>query len=140
MNVNKCFFFLILHDENDDKVRSQRHREREIAAVLSFMEALEGHSIKWHYDVIGHSGESLHLELVNPDRLPKDDKEWFDVFWTRTSISKFCMASDHTLQATKQSTSSLSEANEIDEAFIILLSDANLDTFVFPANNLARPL
>lgn len=111
-----------------------------MAAVLLFMEALEGHSAKWRYDVIGHSGETLNLELVSADRPPKDDKQRFDVLLNMHAHSQFCMSGDHTLEATKQSIAGLSEATDIDEAFVILLSDANLDRYGIPANSLARAL
>lgn len=111
-----------------------------MAAVLLFMEALEGHSTKWRYDVIGHSGETLNLELVSSERPPKDDKQRFEVLLNMHAHSQFCMSGDHTLEATKQSIASLSEATDIDEAFVILLSDANLDRYGIPANHLAQSL
>ncbi|KZS03496.1 Protein C12.2 [Daphnia magna] len=110
-----------------------RRLEREMAAVLLFMEALDGHSEKWRYDIVGHSGETLNLQLVSADRPPKDDKQRFDVLLNMHAHSQFCMAGDHTLEASKQSVASLSEATDIDEAFVILLSDANLDRYGIPA-------
>lgn len=125
----------------ENRFNSYDHRlEREMAAVLLFMEALEGHSTQWRYDVIGHSGETLNLELVSSERPPKDDKQRFDVLLNMHAHSQFCMAGDHTLEATKQSIASLSDATEIDEAFVILLSDANLDRYGIPASHLAQSL
>ncbi|KAI9565843.1 hypothetical protein GHT06_009640 [Daphnia sinensis] len=117
-----------------------RRLEREMAAVLLFMEALDGHSEKWRYDIVGHSGETLNLQLVSADRPPKDDKQRFDVLLNMHAHSQFCMAGDHTLEASKQSVASLSEATDIDEAFVILLSDANLDRYGIPAAHLAEAL
>ena len=111
-----------------------------MAAVLLFIEALEGHSEKWRYDVVGHSGETLNLELVHVDRPPKDDKQRFEVLLNMHAHSLFCVAVDHTLEALKQSIASLSEATDIDEAFVILLSDANLDRYGVPAVHLAQVL
>lgn len=111
-----------------------------MAAVLLFMEALEGHSEKWRYDIVGHSGETLNLELVNVGRPPKDDKQRFEVLLNMHAHSQFCMAGDHTLEASKQSIASLSESTDLDEAFVILLSDANLDRYGIPAVHLAQSL
>ena len=111
-----------------------------MAAVLLFMEALEGHSAKWRYDVIGHSGETLNLELVSSERPPQNDKQRFDVLLNMHAHSQFCMAGDHTLEATKQSIANLSDATDIDEAFVILLSDANLDRYGIPAAHLSQSL
>ena len=114
--------------------------EREMAAVLLFMEALEGHSSKWRYDIIAHSGETVNLELVNSQRPPQNEKERFDVLLNLHAHSQFCMSGDHTLEATRQSITSLSEATDIDEAFVIVLSDANLERYGIPASHLARAL
>ena len=111
-----------------------------MAAVLLFMEALEGHSSKWKYDVIGHSGETIHLELVNSDRPPQNEKERFEVLLNMHAHSQFCMSGDHTLEATKEAIASLSEATDIDEAFVVVLSDANLERYGIPASHLARAL
>lgn len=112
-----------------------------MAATLLFMEALEGHSSRWRYDVIGHSGETLNLELVSADRPPADEKQRLDVLLNMHAHAQFCMSGDHTLEAVKQSIASLSEKNDvIDEAFVIVLSDANLDRYGIPAHHLVRAL
>lgn len=111
-----------------------------MAAVLLFMEALGGNTSKWRYDIIGHSGETTNLKLVSSDRPPKNDKERFEVLLNMHAHSQFCLAGDHTLEATKQSIAGLSAATDIDEAFVILLSDANLDRYGIPAAHLAESL
>jgi len=117
-----------------------RRLEREMAAVLLFMEALEGHSSQWRYDIIGHSGETAELELVNSARPPKDEKQRMDVLLNMHAHSQFCMSGDHTLEATRQSISSLNDLPDIDEAFVIVLSDANLERYGIPASHLAESL
>lgn len=111
-----------------------------MAAVLLFMEALEGHSEQWRYDVIGHSGETLNLELVSSERPPKNDKQRLEVLLNMHAHSQFCMSGDNTLEAVERSISTLNEATGIDEAFVILLSDANLDRYGIPASHLAQAL
>jgi len=117
-----------------------RRLEREMAAVLLFMEALEGHSSQWRYDIIGHSGETPDLELVNSARPPKDEKQRMDVLLNMHAHSQFCMSGDHTLEATRQSISTLNDLPDIDEAFVIVLSDANLERYGIPASDLAESL
>lgn len=111
-----------------------------MAATLLFMEALEGHSERWRYDIIGHSGETLKLDLVNAQQPPKDEKQRLDVLLNMHAHAQFCMSGDHTLEAVKQSITALDEADDIDEAFVILLSDANLDRYGIPAHYLVKAL
>lgn len=111
-----------------------------MAAVLLFMEALEGYSAQWRYDVIGHSGETFNLELVKYDRPPTNIKQRFEVLLNMHAHSQFCLAGDNTLEATRKSIADLSRAEDIDEAFVILLSDANLSRYGIPASHLTRAL
>lgn len=111
-----------------------------MAAVLLFMEALDGHADRWRFDVVGHSGETFNLELVNAVRPPKDDKQRLEVLLNMHAHSQFCLSGDQTLEAARHSISKLSESSDIDEAFVILLSDANLDRYGIPASELAKAL
>ena len=48
--------------------------------------------------------------------------------------AQFCMSGDHTLSATVLAIQELAlKAEEYDEAFVIILSDANFDRWVVPS-------
>ena len=49
--------------------------------------------------------------------------------------SQFCMSGDYTLEATEDAILSLSK-EDCDEAFVIVLSDANLSRYAIPARDL----
>ena len=102
--------------------------EREMESTLMMMEALEKYEDKFKYDVIGHSGEDHKVELVDKEKLPKNNKERLVVLQTMHAHSQFCISGDNTLLATKHAIESLSE-EEADEHFVIVLSDANFDRY-----------
>lgn len=53
--------------------------------------------------------------------------------------AQFCMSGDHTLEATKHAISSLAK-EDCDEAFVLVLSDANLERYGIPPELFARAL
>ncbi len=63
------------------------------------MEALEGYSEKFKYDLVGHSGEESAIPFVL-NREPKNEKERLEVLKTMHAHAQFCWSGDHTLQAT----------------------------------------
>ena len=102
--------------------------EREMAATLMMMEALEGYEEKIKYDIIGHSGEDHNVSVVKETKIPANNKDRLVVLKTMHAHSQFCMSGDNTLQATKQAIETLGE-EEADEHFVIILSDANFDRY-----------
>lgn len=113
--------------------------EREMSAVLMVMEALEGYENKFKYEIVGHSGESYDTSLVRADKVPKNNKERLSVLKTMHAHSQFCLSGDHTLEATKDSISSVLK-EEADEYFVIILSDANFERYGIRPQTFARLL
>lgn len=102
------------------------------------MEALEGHSEKFVYDIIGHSGEEAAVPFVMGGKdgrgagpgEPKNEKDRLEVMRTMHAHAQFCMSGDHTLAATARAISELGKAvDDHDESFVIILSDANFDRY-----------
>ncbi|XP_054285808.1 von Willebrand factor A domain-containing protein 8 [Macrosteles quadrilineatus] len=113
--------------------------EREMEAVVLVMEAFQGYEARLQYDIVGHSGEADCIPLVAPGRPPANNKERLEVIRTMHAHAQFCMAGDHTLEATAHAVKSLAE-EDCDEAIVIVLSDANLSRYAIPANKLTSAL
>lgn len=43
--------------------------------------------------------------------------------------AQFCISGDHTLEATKHAVEEIAKEQEVDERFVIVLSDANLERY-----------
>lgn len=127
------------------------------SAVL-MMEAFEGHENKFQYDIVGHSGESYDLRFVDKATPPANNKERLDLIkvlqfnkhlysfankficaQTMHAHAQFCMSGDHTLEATSLAIQSLAK-EDCDEAFVIVLSDANLERYGIPPERFGRIL
>ncbi|GAB1605806.1 von Willebrand factor A domain-containing protein 8-like [Argonauta hians] len=116
------------------------HRlEREMAAVLMVMEALEGYDTKLKYEIFGHSGENYDTSFVKFDKAPKNNKERLTVLKTMHAHSQFCLSGDNTLEATKHAIDSIAK-EEADEHFVIVLSDANFERYGISANRFSQLL
>lgn len=104
--------------------------ERMMESALMVMEALEGFTDKFKYDIIGHSGEERAIPLVKSSNLPKNEKDRLEVMRTMLAHSQFCMSGDHTLAATVTAINELGkQVEDHDETFVIVLSDANFDRY-----------
>ncbi|XP_071540350.1 von Willebrand factor A domain-containing protein 8 isoform X4 [Panulirus ornatus] len=113
--------------------------ERELEATLMVMEAFEGNENKFKYDIYGHSGEESAFPLVKCDSVPRNNKDRLDVLKIMQAHSQFCLSGDHTLEAAFSAVKHIA-AEESDESFVILLSDANLDRYGIRPNELAKAL
>ncbi|XP_071450278.1 von Willebrand factor A domain-containing protein 8 [Hetaerina americana] len=113
--------------------------DRVMEATILVMEAFEGHESKFKYDIVGHSGESYDLTFVDHNNPPRNNKDRLDVIKTMHAHSQFCMSGDHTLEATKHAVSTLA-TEDCDEAFVLVLSDANLERYGIPPERFGTAL
>ena len=104
--------------------------ERMLESCLMVMEALEGYSERIKYDIVGHSGEDNDVPFVPILKSPENDMERLKVLKEMMAHSQFCMSGDHTLSA---SVLAINEAglvaDDYDDSFVIVLSDANFDRY-----------
>ena len=115
--------------------------ERMMESALMVMEALEGYSERIRYDIIGHSGEESDLPFVRLGNEPKNERDRLQVLRNMHAHSQFCMSGDHTLSATVQAINELSAAaDNYDESFVIVLSDANFDRYGISPSSFAKIL
>ncbi|KAL6064918.1 von Willebrand factor A domain-containing protein 8 [Balamuthia mandrillaris] len=102
--------------------------DRMLATAVLLMESLHGYEQKFHYWMVGHSGDSPSIPFVYPTRIPQNRKERFQVIQRMAAHSQYCMSGDYTLEATKMAIEELSKEPG-DEHFVITLSDANLERY-----------
>ncbi len=115
--------------------------ERMIESSLMVMESLEHYGERVVYDIVGHSGEENDLPLTNLKHPPANEKERLEVLKTMAAHAQFCMSGDHTLSATVLAIQELaSKADDYDESFVIVLSDANFDRYGISPTNFGQIL
>lgn len=111
--------------------------DRQVESLLMVMEAFEGYEQKIVYEVFGHSGEGPSFPFVKVKgegsdgrfKAPKNDKQRLDVALSLVAHSQFCLSGDHTLEATKVAIDNVSNMEDMDEKFVIILSDANIERY-----------
>lgn len=115
--------------------------ERELESVLMVMEAFKGFESKIVYDVVGHSGDGYHIQIVDKDtsRAPKNEADRLKVVKTMIAHSQFCSSGDHTFEATKHAIKEIGK-EEADDYFVIVLSDANFDRYGLSPKSFSRIL
>uniref|UniRef100_A0A2P2I882 von Willebrand factor A domain-containing protein 8-like n=1 Tax=Hirondellea gigas TaxID=1518452 RepID=A0A2P2I882_9CRUS len=112
--------------------------QRSMEAALMLMEACKGYESRLLYDIYGHSGEDKSLKFSSIENIPDDNKKRLDLLRTVLAHSQFCMAGDSTVSATKHAVDELAKtAEDSDQSFVVLLSDANLDRYGISPNRLA---
>jgi len=105
------------------------------------MEAFKGFEDIFEYEIIGHSGDDYNLSIVGPKNIPKDEKEKLDTMRIMHLHSQFCASGDNTLESLDHAIKAASkELEDSDEAFVILLSDANLERYGINPKELTRIL
>ena len=98
-------------------------------AVMIF-EAFAGFEHKYRYAMVGHSGDTPCHPLVEYGLPPNNEKERLKVVQRMMAHTQFCMSGDHTLEATREAIEeAASHLEHVDEAFVFVLSDANLERY-----------
>jgi hypothetical protein len=113
--------------------------DRLCATVVMLMEALAGLEHKYQYEVIGHSGETFELPLVNFGRPPTNRGERLAVVQTMVEHAASCRSGDNTLAAGARAVKHV-RSEEADDFFVFLISDANLDGYGVSPEVLAQAL
>ena len=61
--------------------------------------------------------------------LPREREERLKVVQKMAAHTQFCMSGDHTLEATREAIEVSQHLDDVDEAFVFVLSDANLERY-----------
>ncbi|ESN95825.1 hypothetical protein HELRODRAFT_193483 [Helobdella robusta] len=123
---------VVLHDENgyEEKIRYDIHGHSGEGPKFTFVRC--GGS-----DGCGGGGNGGGGEGVSP---PVNNKQRLDVVMSLYAHSQFCLSGDHTLEATKMAVEEVAAMSDVDDRFVIVLSDANLERYGISARRLARLL
>jgi len=114
------------------------------AAVL-IMESFECSSDGFDYSIVGHSGDSKCIELVNFGQPPKDDKARMTILQTMAAHSQFCQKGDNTIDAIRQAMVDIVEVDGDDngigeDCVVVVISDANLARYGIKPKELSNAM
>jgi len=113
--------------------------ERECELAVMIMEALDGFDSRFEYSIVGHSGESEEITLVDYRNPPRTQKQKLQVCLHMIAHAQFCMSGDMTLPATRAAVENVTE-EEADDYFVFVVSDANLRRYGIPPQALGAHL
>ena len=95
--------------------------------------------VLFQYDIVGHSGDSPEIPFVSHDAPPKNNKERLDVMKQMHAHAQYCWSGDHTLESTDLAITRIT-AEEADDYYVVVLSDANLERYGIPAEAFGKVL
>jgi hypothetical protein len=107
-------------------------------AVL-LMEALAPFPHKYAWSLVGHSGDGPVIKFVDYNEPPADPAQRLQVIQKMWAHSQYCYSGDCTLEATELAISNVL-AEEADDRFVFLLSDANLRRYGIQPEELGQVL
>lgn len=113
--------------------------DRSLEAVTMFMEALQGFDHKILYSIVGHSGDSECIELVEYGKPPTNKKDRFKVLQTMFAHAQYCSSGDETLNGARAAIEEVGSA-EADEHLTVIISDANLRRYGIKVEQVAQVL
>lgn len=113
---------------NDQDRRLARLVSLIVMVMESFAESEELRE-KYHYSVVGHSGDDAWIDLGvdfgNPPTTPKDR---YAVVRKMIAHSEYTQSGDHSLEGTIKAVKCVAE-EEADDYFVLVVSDANLSRY-----------
>ncbi|GMH51849.1 hypothetical protein TL16_g01101 [Triparma laevis f. inornata] len=113
--------------------------DRSLEAAALVMEAFAGHEHRFDYSIVGHSGDSPAIPLVNFGEHPKTEADRMKVLRMMVAHTQFTRSGDHTLESIAQAKIDVAEgAENADEYIVIAISDANLRRYGLTPDMLKR--
>ena len=103
-----------------------------LEATNLIMESFDGMQDRYDYSIVGHSGDSPCIPLVEFGEPAANEKQRMRVLQTMIAHSQYCMAGDHTLEAMDQAITAVARSDCEDEtpsSLVIGISDANLERY-----------
>lgn len=117
-----------------------------LQATALIMESFEGMQDKFDYSIVGHSGDSRRIELVNFGDPPANSMARLRILQTIVAHTQFTQSGDNTLGSIQQAISDLSSMDTGDDdeedssmsSIVIAISDANLERYGIRPRELGR--
>jgi len=118
-----------------------------LQAAALVMESFEGFEDKFDFSIVGHSGDSRRIELVDFGNPPSNSKERLRVLQTMVAHTQYTQSGDNTLRAIKQAVADVSSSGYTEEddatdvsSIVIAISDANLERYGISPRELGRAM
>ena len=110
-----------------------------LEATNLVMEGFQNMQQRFDYKIVGHSGDSPSIPLVNFGQAPDNEKQKMRILQTMIAHSQYCMAGDNTLEAMEQAIADVSNTEEDSaKSLVIAISDANLRRYGIPPRQLGK--
>lgn len=103
------------------------------------MEAFDGVGSKFMWSIVGHSGDSWRIDLVDFNHPPQALKDRLKILQKMYAHSQFCSSGDYTLEATQDACKEVAKQDG-DEHFVFVISDANLRRYGIRPSHLKEAL
>ena len=110
---------------------------RLVECAIMIMESFKGFEDKIDYSIVGHSGDSDELPLVDFGKPPTNKKERMNVCMKMVAFSQFCWSGDNTVSAMRKSVRTVT-AKKAESHFVFVVSDANLAQYGIHPSDLSR--
>jgi len=98
--------------------------QRLLQSTLMILEAFRGFEHKYQISIVGHSGDSEEIPLVDYGALPKDRKTQWKILQRMTIHAEYCTNGDLTVEAIQKAIANVLR-EEADDYFVFAVSDAN---------------
>ena len=112
-----------------------------LEAAALIMQSFDRTKDRFQYAIVGHSGDSPAIPLVDFGHPPANEKDQMRVLESMVAHSQYCQSGDHTLEAMRRGISDLGRVGEdedVDENIVIAISDANLSRYGIHPKELGR--
>ena len=104
-----------------------------LEAALLIMESFDGFQSRFDYSIVGHSGDSSCIELVEFGQPPRNELEKMQVLQKMLAHSQYCQSGDFTLEAIDRAivdvTGHATGQDDGVDCLVIGVSDANLSRY-----------
>ena len=108
------------------RFNSVDHRlDRSVEAAIMITESFKGTDDRIEYSMIGHSGDSPSIPLVDFGEPPQNKKERLETVLSMVAHTQYCWSGDNTLQSMRSAIKKVLEKDG-DQHFVFVISDANL--------------
>jgi len=107
--------------------------------AMMVMEALQNFPDRYRYAIVGHSGSSESIPLVDFNKPPETRAERLEIVREMISNSAFAMSGDTTLEATEAAIEKVTE-EDADDYLVVVVSDANLRRYGISGSELGDRL
>ena len=113
--------------------------ERMIDTTLMLIESMQGIS-QFRMSIVGHSGESPCIPLVDWDAVPSNEADIYKILETMSAHAQYCLSGDTTVDAIYSAVETIEEEDPEFGGLVIVVSDANLRRYGIAPAELSKAM